>query len=1405
MASLADLLPASFLRGYASIASTGPPPESKPEHAQAGPSSVTLEMLEAIEARRLHAVVQEEVVERCREIVAERRARRLREEATTTTTTMGIAAIAMRGGRGNRSHSSGEERWSAPATRRSGGSRGAPTNLAASPASLAPPSIWHQQQPAPQQQQQSKRFFSSSPRAADRDDSSGRGGGNGHNGSGSGSHVGGPGGGGVVSSGNRRGITLSASPGYQSTTSPSSGGSSSGSAGIYEPYHTGSTGGTSIGTSYDWSSSSSSTSRGIRSSFGHDASDASEPSPRPAATTPRAAPPAAQARSSATDSYFKAIRDAADRQPVEPPKATSANRTSASDGKSREADSSLSEYLDMQHTTPTPHTQHLSAVLAYTLSAETAVQTHEQTTRTVFYAPPADSEAGAPREEHFSKEPEEARALLTSLAQLSSTLAAPEADAALTPRGRARVSAHLCASAERLFEILRYPRLPDLGEEESEALSLSLSREEKQQAERAIARAGSLAERLLARTTTTESSTPGSAEHLEQHFRLVRALCLQRKTELASQMLQELQEHLASRTWGKDAVTETAAYAISAYVRALIAGPAPPSQEAATAERADGQATVEVDELASGSDESSTQEIKLEPAEDARRQGSEEALGWLVEHPHLHALAQRSDLPLQSALADAIRHSWPTARTLLADALHGAAREALGTLRIFVNALISDAALVRALQLVEDGKAARKRDPVMESWLLQNFLEKSKLLHHPAVRTLVDDLAVARQQEWVGPTRNRARQRRAQARQLASAYAKLGDEGRAMALASSTDAAGEFKHMLRLDAFAATGNFGGALEEAKRTYDVDLTSPSWIGSIESPPRRVFAMAIFAAARSLQSEAAESLFSNMLKCGYESSRELRSSLFAMHLRTGDIHRAVAHLDGVIDAEGRLNQHIVSSLISQLAERRDVEQVSWLLSLMRNRGVSLDIATYTSVMKAFVVAQQHKDALRMFRAITESSSRAIYPDAACYNVALAALGESGARPDALEAHVDQMRDAGLKPTSRTYTDLLWYLCHQGAMDEAYRVFANMGQDDVKPVEHHYHIMLRAVLRRRFFAEAEHYWSAMLEDGCGSSRHTWTMLKKEANRIPAYLLQREEGDLASVLRGFRGGDEPSTEEPLPETILAEPAADAPMKINLIDVANALLEHRRAGMPQEILRLWSSVFNRVLAEDGIQRQGLKRALSEEFKRRSLRPDLCVCLSIVIDALSNAGMHGDVAKIWAKVRRAGYGFDAHNWNHLAVALVRARRFEDAFRIIENVLIDTRNPAHADDDPSAVALSQERKSVLFDAASHNARYSRVILDAEFSLRAHAKNAWVPHLRTIEELAPLVVHLRRGGTLPRTKPSSSERDDTVAEIDLLYMQDAYPRTLRDVDTLLAAQGDIDSKRARTETIFAGRFA
>jgi hypothetical protein len=130
-----------------------------------------------------------------------------------------------------------------------------------------------------------------------------------------------------------------------------------------------------------------------------------------------------------------------------------------------------------------------------------------------------------------------------------------------------------------------------------------------------------------------------------------------------------------------------------------------------------------------------------------------------------------------------------------------------------------------------------------------------------------------------------------------------------------------------------------------------------------------------------------------------------------------------------------------------------------------------------------------------------------------------------------------------------------------------------------------------------------------------------------------------------------------------------DAGGEPSLSNLTILLDAYRRSGDIEAIHGLWPQIWQLALrfSKTDSLFEGEDHSPSDPTKRQG--NILCIPLSIYVDALSVAGEHLAIAEMWGKARSHGFSFDSHNWNHLAVALVRAGDPERAFEIVERVLL----------------------------------------------------------------------------------------------------------------------------------------
>ncbi|CBQ70534.1 conserved hypothetical protein [Sporisorium reilianum SRZ2] len=169
-------------------------------------------------------------------------------------------------------------------------------------------------------------------------------------------------------------------------------------------------------------------------------------------------------------------------------------------------------------------------------------------------------------------------------------------------------------------------------------------------------------------------------------------------------------------------------------------------------------------------------------------------------------------------------------------------------------------------------------------------------------------------------------------------------------------------------------------------------------------------------------------------------------------------------------------------------------------------------------------------------------------------------------------------------------------------------------------------------------------------------------------------------------RRGEPDKVEQTLKTMARRMPNLSVPALTPLLDA------YRRAGDIDSALALFDQIYDSALQaahsnsrrvyaysatdEDGQPAQDAPAPQAPERRQdASSRSTLCLPISIMIDLLSTAGRHDEVAKIWSRAKNDGFGFDSDNWNHLVASMARAGQLDEALSVVEHVLY--RDPPNA--------------------------------------------------------------------------------------------------------------------------------
>jgi pentatricopeptide repeat protein len=264
----------------------------------------------------------------------------------------------------------------------------------------------------------------------------------------------------------------------------------------------------------------------------------------------------------------------------------------------------------------------------------------------------------------------------------------------------------------------------------------------------------------------------------------------------------------------------------------------------------------------------------------------------------------------------------------------------------------------------------------------------------------------------------------------------------------------------------------------------------------------------------------------------------------------------------------------------------------------------------------------------------------------------------------------------------------------------------------------------------------------------------------------------------------------------------------------------YRKLGDGDAVRGTWEKILE--LAEDVLEDESAMALLADLGGHRdelasvgASRATLCYPLSIYMDAMSASGRHAEIAFEWQRLRESGFAFDAHNWNHLVVVLVRAGEVEKAFDVVENVILSyattTRRLSTLQNTDPASPMTEDEWKAIIDPPHWGRRRSLMMANSSAEALAEANmltsrdqsdtssgagfvhdihilhqvrrnwNMWKPHRRVLTILNRVLLHMESGRpVLPIGVGASDDRLNTpLSDVYALLSRilNRYPRTAR----------------------------
>ncbi|KAG9128269.1 hypothetical protein FRC07_001910 [Ceratobasidium sp. 392] len=592
----------------------------------------------------------------------------------------------------------------------------------------------------------------------------------------------------------------------------------------------------------------------------------------------------------------------------------------------------------------------------------------------------------------------------------------------------------------------------------------------------------------------------------------------------------------------------------------------------------------------------------------------------------------------------------------------------------------------------------------------------------------------------------------------------------------------------------------------------------------------YSAVISAFARSGDEPGASQWIRRMAKSGIAPD----APLYNMILRTFALRNDITSVAGVLKRMHKLgikrDKRTITTLVSMYARRGDPESAERVIrNALAMPGFEPDRKLLNSLLSAHVNAASWRGVIRVFDWMVSMKSFNLRPEIDTMNNVLKAYVYMGAPFSAVSRTFDKIKNFGLRPNARSYLMLIQSACDIGRMDAAWDAFNELERTATKrynPVNVYIlTLIMGGYLRNGDKAQARTIYEEMQARGIQPTAVSFrVILSAYSNERTEESLVAAEKFMASVLESspregegwrnatsVRGDPIMTVFGPL---LVAHGRSLHPLEVEakfrtMLELGAeptvqsfALLmdAYRRVGDIDSVTEAWEQLYKFAVKDHRAQIEPAQKSggSSPVTNRRSNA--LCIALSIYIDALSHAGRHQDIARAWQMAKKDGFTFDSHNWNHLAIALIRAGEPERAFEVVERVLlpysqyidraIRTRNRTspslltegeYTESEQGNETLAVKPRERMRVMRSLTERGVDSMLEEEESdptdvvqslhilhQISPAYNLWIPHERTLVELAMAARRLKRGLMVTARRPASHE----PSPADEVHSETAY---------------------------------
>ncbi|KZO98127.1 hypothetical protein CALVIDRAFT_496708 [Calocera viscosa TUFC12733] len=504
---------------------------------------------------------------------------------------------------------------------------------------------------------------------------------------------------------------------------------------------------------------------------------------------------------------------------------------------------------------------------------------------------------------------------------------------------------------------------------------------------------------------------------------------------------------------------------------------------------------------------------------------------------------------------------------------------------------------------------------------------------------------------------------------------------------------------LRLHAYAVAGR----MEDLEKIFaSMFPTSPGTGGpetrkSDYGPRISDYVALILGYARRGDLESANRWLSVMAKAGIQPNLYVYNIILGELTTRGDVDGVRAVLGQMERANIKRNRQTYVCIVNMYAALRDPVRAEEAFQQALQDGIRPHGQLFNRLVNAHVEAASWPGVIRAFDYMMNLPYRTLSLSIGLCNILLKAYVLIGAPHYAVRGVFSRLADFGAIPNVQSYCLLIQSAVDSDRMGEANRIFRQMQSAlRIKPSDptnvYPLTMLVSGHLRRGELEQARARYNEMIENDIQPSTSTFAaIIRSYASGEDDDGLRIAEDFLKQVLDN--PGDRNKFTQPRNPantlTYLFVPVMKAHARrsdssevervygeflekggrSDISTLSILLHAYGLSGDIEAVVQVWEEIHK--LGLDLLNHKSVFPGV-DTLDKEAGRPHtiwLAYALSVYIDTLSTAGRHTTIAETLAMLRKEGFVFSANNWNHIAIAMMRAGEPERAFEVLERVIL----------------------------------------------------------------------------------------------------------------------------------------